>query len=91
MENMTVNVAVCARDVAHVIGEDLENALLCPRCTQLFEERRAAWEPIAQKEICAACHSVIIRLLEGEVESRLREKLRAKGLPPGAIMIGHSN
>jgi hypothetical protein len=91
MENMAVNVAVYARDVAHVIGVVLENALLCPRCTQLFEERSAAWKPIAQKEFCAACHSVISQLLEEEVEGRLREALRAKGLPPEAIPRGHSN
>jgi hypothetical protein len=89
MENTAV-IEVDDEFVGNVIGEALENALLCPRCTQLVEERSAAGKPTERKKICPICQSVIMRLLEGEVEGRLREALRAQGLPE-RILIGHSN
>ena len=88
MRTFDAEFTVDAGLVALIVAEAVDLALLCPRCTQLIEQRTAAGQPIHQHEICPDCQSVINQLLQAEAERRLREALKAKGLPPDSIQVG---
>jgi hypothetical protein len=87
-EEIRVAIAPDPEFMGHLIEKALQEALLCARCTQLIDERTTARQPIAQEEICATCQSVINQFISAEVERRVHEEMKVRGVPLDAIQIG---
>jgi hypothetical protein len=75
-----------------LIGEIVTNAvadgLLCERCTALVNSRVKAEQPIEQNEICLPCQALINQFLQAEIERRVHEEMKKRGIPTKALQIG---
>jgi hypothetical protein len=91
LEHATFSGSMSSDLICEVIEQAVHAGMLCQACVRLVQASAATQEPVAQSDFCADCVAIVNQLAVIELQGRLADELRKRGIAQDAMRLGSSN